>query len=194
MHFDNLRTVDKAMLSKLHSLIIDITNLLDKYEYHHAIKNLQEFVWHELCDYYLEYVKYRLYGEDEKSKQAAQYTLFNILLNISKMLSPFIPHITEEIYQIFYPDPTNFIVKSTWPEPYTQWSNEKAVEKAEILNALMALIRQHKANNNLSMKTEIPKVVISTFADLTDVLDEIKQTGNIKEIEIKEGDLAIEFG
>ncbi|MFA5383034.1 MAG: class I tRNA ligase family protein, partial [Candidatus Micrarchaeia archaeon] len=194
--FDNLRVVDKWILNKMYSLIIDTTNLFDNFEYHHAIKGLHDFVWHEVCDYYLEYVKYRLYGDSEenkKSKKAAQYTLYNILLNISKMLSPFIPHITEEIYQIFYPDPTDFIVNSSWPEPYTQWSNIKAEEKAQILNELISKIRQYRAQNNMSMKDDIKKAIISTYLDIEDIKDELINTGNIKTIETIQGDLSIQI-
>ncbi|MCC7552787.1 valine--tRNA ligase [Candidatus Micrarchaeota archaeon] len=196
--FDNLRVVDKWILNRLHSLIIDTTNHFEKYEYHHAIKGLQEFMWHEVCDYYLEYVKYRLYDENpenEKSRRAAKYTLFNVLLNMIKMLSPFIPHITEEMYQIYYPDPAKFIVNSSWPEPYTQWRNLKAQEKVVVLNEIISQIRQYRAQKQMSMKDKIEKIIISTYApeEIGEMVGELTNTGNIKAIEIVQGDFDIQF-
>jgi len=186
-----MRQVDKWILSEMYTLIKEVTEHMDKYEFHHAIRKIHEFTWHKLCDYYLEYVKYRLYGDDDKSKRAAQYTLFNVLLNLVKLLAPFTPHISEEIYQVFYPETDKFIVNSEWPVAYAEWYNPKAVLKAGYLREIIDAIREWKAKNKLSMKAEVPKIVVNVGKNelgaeimIDDILEEVKHTGHVKEIEI----------
>ncbi len=186
-----LRTVDRWILTRLNELIKKTTEYMDNYDYVPAIKGIQNFVWHELCDYYLEYVKYRLYEPETygtESKRAAQYTLYNVLLNVIKMLTPFTPHIAEEIYQIYHPEPDRFIVKESWPEVVgdVSWNDEDAVERAKLLNQIIDAIREFKSKNQLSMRTELDQVVITINDDLSDVRDEILRTGRVKELIVKE--------
>ncbi|MCC7570211.1 valine--tRNA ligase [Candidatus Micrarchaeota archaeon] len=191
-HTEYLKSVDRWVLSELHSLVNGVTEHMDKYEFHHAIKKIQEFTWHILCDYYLELVKYRLYGDDEKSKQAARYVLFNVLLNVSKLLAPFTPHISEEMYQIFYPATDNFVVKSDWPIAYAEWYSPKDLKKGEYIIQIMNKINEWKAQNNLSMKAEVPKLILKIGKNklglqmnIDDILEDIQQTGHVQKI-IKE--------
>ena len=196
LHASKLRVVDKWVLSRLRDVIDDVTNAFENYEFHKAIKTIQDYFWHEVCDYYLEYVKYRIYSDDENckdSKLAAQYTLYNILINIVKLVAPIMPHIAEEIYQVFYPQTDKFVVQSVWPEPYTEWHSPDDVVKANLLNSIITEIRQHKSTNQMSMKSEIQSLKIKTFDDLTDIIEEIKQVGIVKELVIEEGKFEVIF-
>ena len=106
-------------------------------------------------------------------------------------MAPFTPHISEEIYQVFYPETDKFIVNSEWPVAYAEWYNPKAVLKAGYLREIIDAIREWKAKNKLSMKAEVPKIVVNVGKNelgaeimIDDILEEVKHTGHVKEIEI----------
>jgi len=187
-----LRVTDKWILSRLNDVIRKVTMSMENYEYVPAIKTIHDFVWHEVCDYYLEYVKYRLYdvkandNKNDTSRKAVKYTLYNLLLNIIKLFSPFAPHISEEIYQIYFPQPDRFIVNSEWPTSVDEWDDKKAEERVKMLNDIISAIREFKSKNKLSMKAELSKVEIMINDDLDDIKDEIIKTGRVKELIIKE--------
>ncbi len=189
---ENLRTVDRWILSRLFTVIKEVTMYMDKYEYQHALRTIQTFFWHEVCDYYIEYVKHRLYDPEKygiASKRAAQYTLYNILLTTIKLLAPFTPHISEEIYQIFYPEPDKFVVRETWPEPYTQWFDPRAVQRTKLLNKVVARVREYRGRNGLSMKQPIPKIVVRVSEDadapMEEFTEEIEKVCNVGSVVIE---------
>ena len=94
-----LETSDKWILSKLNTLIADVTENLDKYELGVAVQKVYDFIWDSYCDWYIELTKARLYGEDEAQKRSAQQVLLYVLDQILRLMHPFMPFITEEIWQ-----------------------------------------------------------------------------------------------
>ena len=94
-----LETSDEWILSKLNTLIADVTENLDKYELGVAVQKIYDFIWDSYCDWYIELTKARLYGEDEAQKRSAQQVLLYVLDQILRLMHPFMPFITEEIWQ-----------------------------------------------------------------------------------------------
>ena len=98
-----LTAADRWILSKANHLAKEVTENMDKYELGIAIDKLTGFLWEELCDWYIEMVKSRLYGDDAESRRAALWTLREVMVTGLKLLHPYMPFITEEIFSYFYP-------------------------------------------------------------------------------------------
>src|SRR4030066_28020 len=95
----HLAVVDKWILAKLVDTINRVTQALDNYEFHFALDAIQNFLWHDFCDQYIEAVKHRLYDTaNQESYGAARYTLYTVLWNATILFAPICPHITEEVY------------------------------------------------------------------------------------------------
>lgn len=148
-------TMDKWILSKLYKVIERATNNLLQFEYCEALEAVEEFFWKDFCDNYLELVKKRAYGNDSSAKQSLAYVL-NIVL---RLFAPFLPYITEEIYHQLY-SYNSVHNKSNWPNKeeliYDKYSEEMGDNFVQILN----LVRKIKADNNVSVKHLIQKLMI----------------------------------
>lgn len=193
------RTVDKWMLSRINRLIKQNTTAYDNYDYFAIITSLQDFFWHEFCDYYLEEVKHRLYQPErfgEESKRAAQFTLYVVLLDVLKMLSPIIPHAGEEIYEQIYKahEGDKSLAQSKWPALYEKDIDEKAEKAAVLLNSVLSEVRKFKAANKLALNADVSAVKIRTLEPelLEDVREELTQAGKAKKIEVSQGDFRVE--
>jgi valyl-tRNA synthetase len=154
-----LEPVDIWALSKLDQTIEHVSNGFEGYEYSKAKLELDNLFWNTFTDNYLEFIKYRLYGDDEVSKYAARHTLYRLFEAIVKMYAPIMPFITEEIYQVLYRDETTTtsIHKSHWPDPdYTFGIDTAKAEKEfeEVLKVVEA-VRGYKSQNGISLGKEI---------------------------------------
>ena len=145
---EELEISDKWILSKLNSTIAEVTENLDKYELGVAVSKVYDFIWDSYCDWYIELTKARLYSENEKSKLAAQKVLLYVLDQFLRLLHPFMPFLTEEIWQAIPHDGEALII-SKWPE-YREELNFKAEEDAmeSIMNAIRS-IRNRRAEMNV---------------------------------------------
>ncbi len=145
---EDLETADKWILSKLNTLIADVTENLDKYELGIAVQKVYDFIWDSYCDWYIELTKSRLYGEDEKSKTSAQKVLLYVLDQILRLMHPFMPFITEEIWQAI-PHEGEALIVAQWPK-YRDDLSFKAEEAAmeSIMNAIRA-VRNRRAEMNV---------------------------------------------
>ena len=127
---DSLTQADKWILSKANKLVKDVTDNIEKFELGVAADKLYNFIWEEFCDWYIEMVKPRLYSEDNDTKSAALYTLKTVLETSLKLLHPYMPFVTEEIYCTLNENEDTLMTKQ-WPE-YTEEFNfaedEEAVE------------------------------------------------------------------
>jgi valyl-tRNA synthetase len=149
-----LEAVDKWILQRLSVSIAElITPAWEKYNYAQALNFTDKFFWRDFTDRYLEFVKYRLYGADEKSKQAAQYTLYKVFLAILKLYAPITPYITEELYRVYYKEfeKATSIHVSGWPET----AETKIPAGFDRVIDLIDEIRKYKSDNDLSMGKEI---------------------------------------
>lgn len=183
-----LGAVDKWMLESLNLAIEECTEGMEKFEFHRAIRRLQDFFWHDFCDDYLEYVKYRMYAEDEESRKAAQYLLHEALFSFLKLLTPICPHICEEIYhELFGGKEGDTITFASWPKIGERFKDEYG--KVAPMRELVSKIRQEKSALKLSQGAEI--VLTSPKIELdAELLGEVKNIARIREI--REGDFKID--
>jgi len=158
-----LETTDEWLLIKLNEIINNSTESFKKYEYARTKADVENFFWHTFCDNYLEIIKDRLYNPDRRGKEArlsAQYGLYNSLLSILKMIAPIMPHITEEIYQVYFAEKEKqkSIHNSKWPEEIK--ANKKAEPIGDLVVYAVQKARQAKADKNLSLKTPLKNLFI----------------------------------
>ncbi|MCR4756373.1 MAG: valine--tRNA ligase [Butyrivibrio sp.] len=170
-----LEPVDKWILSKLNNTIKDVTENMDKYELGIAVQKVYDFIWDEFCDWYIEMVKPRLYNSDDKvSHEAALWTLQTVLINALKLLHPYMPFITEEIFCTMQ-DEEESIMISEWPVYKDEWnfaSDEKAIET---IKEAVRGIRNVRTQMNVAPSRKAKVFVVS---DKEDVLD-IFRTGKL---------------
>lgn len=125
---EELLQADKWILAKCHKLTRDVTALMETFDLGIAVQKIYDFIWEEFCDWYIEMVKPRLYNEKDDTKAAALYTLKTVLIDALKLLHPFMPFITEEIYCTLMEDEEVSIMVSEWP----QYPQEDAAGSGEL--------------------------------------------------------------
>ena len=187
----NLLLEDKWIVSKVNSLAKEVTENLDKFELGIAVQKLYDFIWDVFCDWYIEIAKIRLQGEDENAKNDAKSVLVFVLTYILKLLHPFMPFITEEIYQAI-PHDTESIMISKWcvyDESLNFADDEAQMEK--IMTAIRA-IRNRRAEMNIPPSKK-SKVYIETAesAVFEKGVDFVKRLAYANDVEIAQsyGDL-----
>ena len=166
IHLETLEYEDKWILSKLNTLIKEIRDNLDSYELGVATQKIYDFIWNEFCDWYIEIVKSRLYGENAESKLNAQIVLNTVLTNSLKLLHPIMPFITEEIYLQLYNIDKSIMI-SKFPEYDSKLNFDKEESQIEKLKEIIVGIRNLRANLNVppSKKSELI-FVTNKYSDL----------------------------
>ena len=145
---ENLEIADKWVLSKLNSLIAEVTENLEKYELGVAVQKVYDFIWDTYCDWYIELTKARLYSEDETRKQTALQVLVYVLDQTLRLLHPFMPFITEEIWQSL-PHEGEALIVAQWPEYRTDLEFKAEKDQMEsVMNAIRA-IRNRRTEMNV---------------------------------------------
>jgi len=174
---ENLRFADKWILHKLNSLIQQATEDLDKHEFSKALKAIRTFFWHDMCDNYLEMVKHRFYNASGKEKQAVQFTLTELILKTSLLLAPFIPHVTDEVHELYLKKLTKAksIHKLAWPKPDTQFISKQTNELGDEVVAAISEVRKFKTANNMPLNKPIARLVLPknlepAFKDIQETL------------------------
>ena len=194
-----LEIMDKWLIEKYKDLYVRFTSLLDKYEIALAMNELEKFFWN-FCDNYIELVKRRLYNPDVYGQQAcdsAKYTCYMVLLGILKMFAPVLPHITEEIYMDFYAEKEN--QKSIHISGYLNLgenADKQIIENGNQIIEIISLVRQFKSENNVSLKTFIKDICITS--NITEFIKQaatdIKAVCSINEINYNNGELNVKIG
>ncbi|MDY2628501.1 MAG: valine--tRNA ligase [Lachnospiraceae bacterium] len=165
-----LTAADKWILSKVNTLAKDVTENLDKYELGIALSKVYDFIWEEFCDWYIEMVKPRLYSDTDSTKAAALWTLKTVLINSLKMLHPFMPFITEEIFCTLQ-DEEESIMVSDWPV-YTERWNFAADEKAiETIKEAVRAIRTVRTSMNVPPSRRAKVFVVSDNAEICGIFE-----------------------
>ena len=157
---EQLTDADKWILSKLNTLVKDVTDNMEKYELGIAADKIYEFIWEEFCDWYIEMVKPRLYSETDDTRYAALWTLKKVLIDALKMLHPYMPFVTEEIFCTIQ-DEEESIMISSWPvytEEYAFANEENAVE---LIKEAVRGIRNTRAEMNVKPSKKAKVFVVS---------------------------------
>ena len=181
---EKLNLIDKWIILKTDQLIKEVTGLFEKYEYSKVRAKIREVFWHLICDNYLEVAKGRLYSNKDDS---AKYTLYNVLLNNLKLLSPVLPFVTEEIYHKVFKEfeKEKSITISEWPKPLdlvakkeikeVEFYGDKAIE-------IISSLRKFKSDKNLPLNQKLKKVTIFSKKDLEPIKNIIKEAMQVEEI------------
>ena len=156
----SLTSADKWILSKVNTLAKDVTENLDKYELGIAVQKVYDFIWEEFCDWYIEMVKPRLYNDEDTTKAAALWTLKTVLANALKMLHPYMPFITEEIFCTLCPEEESIMI-SSWPEFKTEWDFKADEEAVEIIKEAVRSIRNVRTGMNVPPSKKVKVFVVS---------------------------------
>ena len=190
----NLVDTDRIFLVMLNELIIKCTESFESYEYSKVKSETDGFFWNNFCDNYLEIVKNRVYNGTKEEKDSAFYVLYNSLLTILKLMAPFTPFVTEEIYQKYFKDKekAKSIHISEWPK---EIQIEKKKDDREIYNLLRDIIskvRQEKSIAKKSMNSKIELTIDKKEKEmLKEILNDLKAVSGANLI--KEGKFKVEF-
>ena len=167
---DMLEEEDRWILSRVNNVIREVTDNLSKYEIGIAGQKIYDFIWNEYCDWYIEMVKPRLYGDKLESKKAAQVVLLSVLKNVLKLLHPFMPYITEEIWS-HLPENSEALIISPWPVYNEKFNFEESERRIDyIMNAIkgirnarqeMNVAPSRKANMIFVTEDEVVKETLS---------------------------------
>ena len=166
----NLTDADKWILSKMNGLIKGVTDNMEKYELGIAVAKLNDFIWEEFCDWYIEMVKPRLYNDADETKTAAIWTLKTVLIDALKLLHPYMPFITEEIFCNIQ-DEEESIMISSWPV-YDEADNFAAEEKAiETIKEAVRNIRNLRADMNVAPSRKALVYVVTASEDVKNIFN-----------------------
>ena len=171
----DLTAADKWILSKVNVLAKDVTENMDKFELGIALQKVYDFIWDEFCDWYIELAKYRIYHADEDAKAAncALWTLKTVLANGLKLLHPFMPFVSEEIYSVLVPEEESLMM-STWPEYKKEWEFEKDENVLEHMKEIIRGVRNIRAEMNVVPSRKAKTFIVCTDKELCAGFEEIK--------------------
>ncbi|MCD6389815.1 MAG: valine--tRNA ligase, partial [Desulfobulbaceae bacterium] len=155
----NLTLPHQWILSCLNRTIAKVHQALEDYRYNDAALVMYQFVWGEFCDWYLEWIKPDLYGDDEKLKADGRAALFTVLENMLKMLHPVIPFVTEEIWHAL-PGERHSIMTEAYPQVIPAWDNKEAEETTELLMGVISGIRNIRSEMGIHPSAGIDATVI----------------------------------
>ena len=161
------QATDRWILSRVNSLAKEVTENMDKYELGIAVQKVHDFVWDEFCDWYVELAKYRIYHAEEEPEQAkcALWTLKTVLGQALKLLHPFMPFITEEIYSALVPEEESLMM-SSWPVYQEKWNDPKAEELMEHVKEITRGIRNIRTEMNVPNNRKTKVVIVSEDTEL----------------------------
>jgi len=167
-----LTIADRWILSKMNDLIVEVTDNMEKYELGIAVSKLYDFLWEEFCDWYIEMVKPRLWNDEDETKAAALWTLKTVLINGLKLLHPYMPFVTEEIFCTLSDEES--IMISDWPvynKEYDFKADEEAVDK---IKEAVRSIRNIRSEMNVAPSKKATVYVVSAKEDIRDIFNASK--------------------
>jgi valyl-tRNA synthetase len=158
-----LSPADRWIMSRLQRLVRQATESLQNGDHAAAKSETESFFWTELADNYLEMAKLRLYNQAESSHEAARYTLYHALLAVLKLLAPFLPHVTEEIYQGLFAEVegTTSIHVSPWPAPDPALEDAAAETAGNLLVEVATAVRRYKSEHSIPLSAELARLQLA---------------------------------
>ena len=169
MDLAGLTQADKWILSKVNTLAKDVTENMDKYELGIAVQKVYDFIWEEFCDWYIEMVKPRLYSDGDTTKAAALWTLKTVLSNALKLLHPYMPFITEEIFCTLQEEES--IMISAWPEYQKEWDFAQDERAVEMMKEAVRSIRNIRSEMNVPPSKKAKVFVVSEREDVREIFE-----------------------
>ena len=179
---------DKWIISRANGVVKEVTHNMDKFELGMALQKAYEFTWSEYCDWYIEMVKPRLYGEDRDAKRAALYTLTYVLEKILKLLHPFIPFITEEIYS-YLPTVEGYIIRAEYPHYDEKDDMQLEEEKMNLIMDGIRSVRNVRTEMNVPPSKKAKTIIVPTDEKreaMEDGKEYFKSLASASDVEIKD--------
>jgi valyl-tRNA synthetase len=158
---ENFTQADKWILSKCNALVSEVTDNMESYELGIAVQKIYDFIWEEFCDWYIEMVKPRLYSDTEETKGAALWTLKRVLITSLKLLHPYMPFLTEEIFCTLQSEEESIMI-SDWPVYQEEYSFKEDEEAVETIKAAVKGIRNVRAELNVPPSKKATVIVVSS--------------------------------
>ncbi|MBA3043815.1 class I tRNA ligase family protein, partial [archaeon] len=177
------KIMDRWILSKYSTVVEKVTEYMDEFRFDKAMKEIEEFLWHEFADHYIEIVKYRAYDNDE----SAISTLYTVCSGVVKLIAPMLPHITEEIYDMNFKEAEGHssIHISSWPKPVL--TDVDAERKGERVKDIISKIRGWKSEKGMPLSREIDFVeIVCEPEKIIECKEDIARTVRAKELVVAE--------
>ena len=166
----DLTIADRWILSKVNTLAKEMTDNMEKFELGIAVSKVYDFIWEEFCDWYIEMVKPRLYNDEDETKAAALWTLKTVLIQALKLLHPYMPFITEEIFCNIQ-DEEESIMISKWPEYTDEWNFEADEAAVDTIKAAVRAIRNLRTGMNVPPSRKAKVYVVSAKEDVRHIFE-----------------------
>ncbi len=166
----DLTIADRWILSKVNTLAKEMTDNMEKFELGIAVSKVYDFIWDEFCDWYIEMVKPRLYNDEDETKAAALWTLKTVLIQALKLLHPYMPFITEEIFCNIQ-DEEESIMISKWPEYTDEWNFEADEAAVDTIKAAVRAIRNLRTGMNVPPSRKAKVYVVSAKEDVRHIFE-----------------------
>ena len=191
----DLTIADRWILSKVNTLAKEMTDNMEKFELGIAVSKVYDFIWEEFCDWYIEMVKPRLYNDEDETKAAALWTLKTVLIQALKLLHPYMPFITEEIFCNIQ-DEEESIMISKWPEYTDEWNFEADEAAADTIKAAVRAIRNLRTGMNVPPSRKAKVYVVSAKEDVRHIFESSKSffatLGYASEVHVQEDKTGID--
>ena len=168
-----LTDADRWILSRVNRLAKDVTENMEKYELGIALQKVYDFIWEEFCDWYIEMVKPRFHGEDAGSKAAAAWTLKTVLIHTLKLLHPYMPFLTEEIFCNLQEEEESIMI-SGWPAYREDWNFPGEETRVETIKEAVRVIRNIRASMNVPPSKKATVYVVSEKAAVCETFEKSK--------------------
>ena len=173
MDLANLTAADKWILCKFNDVAKDVTDNMEKFELGIAVQKVYDFIWEEFCDWYIEMVKPRLYNDGDTTKAAALWTLKTVLGGALKLLHPYMPFITEEIYCTLNPEEESIMIAS-WPEWKKEWDFKQDEKAVEMIKEAVRSIRGVRTEMNVPPSKKATVYVVAEDASVRETFEKGK--------------------
>ena len=191
----DLTIADRWILSKVNTLAKEMTDNMEKFELGIAVSKVYDFIWEEFCDWYIEMVKPRLYNDEDETKAAALWTLKTVLIQALKLLHPYMPFITEEIFCNIQ-DEEESIMISKWPEYTDEWNFEADDAAVDTIKAAVRAIRNLRTGMNVPPSRKAKVYVVSAKEDVRHIFESSKSffatLGYASEVHVQEDKTGID--
>ena len=191
----DLTIADRWILSKVNTLAKEMTDNMEKFELGIAVSKVYDFIWEEFCDWYIEMVKPRLYNDEDETKAAALWTLKTVLIQALKLLHPYMPFITEEIFCNIQ-DEEESIMISKWPEYTDEWNFESDEAAVDTIKAAVRAIRNLRTGMNVPPSRKAKVYVVSAKEDVRHIFESSKSffatLGYASEVHVQEDKTGID--
>ena len=183
-----LTSADKWILSKVNTLAKDVQETLSKYDLGLAAQKVYDFIWDEYCDWYIEMVKPRLYNKEDSTRAAALWTLKQVLINALKLMHPFMPFITEELFTAIQ-DKEESIMVSQWPVYREEWNYKENEMEIDAIKEAVRNIRNIRAEMNVAPSKKVHVFVVSENEEVRNIFEHskvfFKTLGHASEVSVQ---------